>query len=98
MIYGPITQAGRVFNAFSTPDAASNHFLGWCWQGTVLVHGKLASGLGFPIEAPHRHMRLESGLEGRDQGLKLLKGQTGEIQELRGAGLQIGEPYTDSRE
>src|SRR5439155_13907649 len=32
-----------------------------------------------------------------DQGLKLLEGHTGDIQELRGAGLQIGEPYTGHR-
>ena len=39
-------------------------------------------------------MRLERGLKGRDQLLKLVEGQAGEIQELRGAGLHIGEPYT----
>ena len=64
-----------------------------CRQGAVLVHGKLAGGPGFPIEAPRRHMRLERGLEGRDQLLKLVEGQAGEIQELRGAGLHVGEPY-----
>src|SRR5262245_8110875 len=39
-------------------------------------------------------MRLEGGLEGRDQLLKLVKGQTGEIQELQRAGLYIGKPDT----
>jgi len=63
-------------------------------QGTVLVHAKLASGAGLPIEAPRRHVRLEGGLEGRDELLKLGEGQAGEIQELRRAGLQIGKPYT----
>jgi hypothetical protein len=38
-------------------------------------------------------MRLERGLEGRDQSLKFLKGQAREIEELGGAGLHIGEPY-----
>ncbi len=39
-------------------------------------------------------MGLERRLEGRDQLLKLLQGHAREIQELRGAGLHIGEPYT----
>ncbi len=42
-------------------------------QGAVLVHGKLAGGPGFPIEAPRRQMRVERRREGRDQDLKLLK-------------------------
>jgi hypothetical protein len=36
-------------------------------------------------------MALERGLEGRDQLLKLVERQAREIQELRGAGLQLGE-------
>jgi hypothetical protein len=36
-------------------------------------------------------MRLESGLKGWDEGLKLVKGHAGEIQELRGAGLHVGK-------
>ena len=63
-------------------------------QGAVFVDGKLAGGSGRPIEAPRRHMRLECRLKRRDQDLKLLEGQTGEIQECCGAGLPIGEPYT----
>jgi len=55
-------------------------------------NGKLAGGPGFPIEAPRRHPRLESRLKGRDQGLKLVEGHAGEIQEFRWAGLQVGEP------
>ena len=39
-------------------------------------------------------MVLERGLEGRHQNLKLLEGQTGEIEELRRAGLHVSEPYT----
>jgi hypothetical protein len=42
-------------------------------QRAVLVHAKLASGPGFPIEAPRRHMCLERGLKGWDQLLKLVE-------------------------
>jgi hypothetical protein len=59
-------------------------------------HSKLAGGPRFPIETPHGHGRVERSLEGRDQRLKFLKGQTGQIQELCGAELHIGEPYTAS--
>jgi hypothetical protein len=37
-------------------------------------------------------MGLESCLKGRNQVLKLIEGQAGEIQKLRRAGLQVGEP------
>jgi hypothetical protein len=36
-------------------------------------------------------MRVERRLKGWDEDLKLLEGQAGEIQELQGEGLQIGE-------
>jgi hypothetical protein len=39
-------------------------------------------------------MRLERGLKGWDQLLKLVESQACHIQELRGAGLQIGKLYT----
>src|SRR5262249_49328216 len=65
-----------------------------CRQGTVLIHAKLAGGPEFAIKAPGRHMGLERRLEGRHQLLKLVEGQAGQIQELRGAGLHIGKPYT----
>src|SRR6266852_7267164 len=61
-------------------------------QGAVLVHGKLAGRPGLPIEAPRGHMRVERGLKGRNQLLKLVEGQAGQIQELRGAGLYIDTP------
>src|SRR3989442_11525812 len=48
-----------------------------------------------PIEAPRRHPCLERRLKGRDQLLKLVEGQAGEIQELRGARLQVGKPSMD---
>jgi len=65
-----------------------------CWEWTVLVHGKPAGGPRFPIEAPRRHMRVQRRLKGRDQLRKLGEGQAGAIQEPRGAGLQVSEPYT----
>jgi hypothetical protein len=37
---------------------------------------------------------LERDLEGRDQLLKLVESQAGEIQELYWTGLQVSEPYT----
>ena len=60
-------------------------------QGAVFVHGKLTGGAGFPIEAPRRHVGLERRLEGRDEELKLVERQAGEIEELCRAGLHIGE-------
>src|SRR5437899_6662419 len=63
-------------------------------ERTVLVDREPACGPGFPIEAPRRHMRLERRLERGDQLLKLVERQARQIQELRGAGLHIGEPDT----
>ena len=59
-----------------------------------MVHAKPAGGAGFPIEAPRGHVGLKRGLKRRDQLLKLVQGQAGEIEELCGAGLQVSEPYT----
>jgi len=61
-------------------------------QGAALVDGKLASGPGFPIEAPRGHMRVKRRLKGWDELLKLVESQAREIQELCEAGLQISEP------
>ena len=47
----------------------------------MLVHAKLAGGARLPIEAPYRYMGLERRLKGRDQLLKCVEGQVGEIQE-----------------
>src|SRR6266568_1612961 len=66
----------------------------WRRQGAVFVHGKLAGRPGFPIEAPGGHMCLKRRFKGRDELLELVERQAREIQELRGAGLQISEPYT----
>jgi hypothetical protein len=61
---------------------------------TVLGHREPAGGPRFPIEAPRGERRADRRLEGRDQLRKLVARHTGQIQELRGAGLHIGEPYT----
>jgi len=37
-------------------------------------------------------MRFERGLKGWDQALKLIEGETGQIEYLCRAGLEIGEP------
>jgi len=63
-----------------------------CREGAVFVDGKPASRPRFPIHLPRRHTGLKRGLEGRDQLLKLVERQAGEIQELHRAGLQRGEP------
>ena len=60
-------------------------------QGAILIDGKLAGGPGFPIEALLGHMRLKRRLKRRDQLLKLVEGQAGQIQELRGAILHVAE-------
>ena len=67
----------------------------WRWEGAVLLHTKSTSGSRLPIKAPRRHVRLERDLKGWDELLKLVKGQTGQIEELHGAGLYVGELDTD---
>ena len=57
---------------------------------TALVHREPAGDPRLPIEAPRGHMRLERGLEWRDQLLEFVQGQAGQIQELRGAILHVG--------
>lgn len=64
----------------------------WRRQWTVLVGGVPPGGARLPIEAPGGHMRLERGFTGRDQRLKLGHCETGQIEQLCGAGLEIGEP------
>jgi hypothetical protein len=54
----------------------------WCWEGAIFVDGKPARGPRFPIHSPYRHTGLKRGLEGRDELLKLIERQAGEIQEL----------------
>ena len=61
-------------------------------QRAVLVRRVPAGGARLSIEAPLRHMRLECRLEREDQMLKLLDGETGQIEHLCRAGLDVGEP------
>jgi len=61
-------------------------------QGAALVGRVPPGGARLPIEAPVGHMRLERGIKGRDQLLKLGHRETGQIEHLRGAGLEIGKP------
>ncbi len=61
-------------------------------QWTVLVRGVAPGSTRVPIKAPGGHMGLECGIKGRDQLLQLCQRETGQIQDLRGAGLEIGEP------
>jgi len=61
-------------------------------QGAVLVDGKPTRGPRLAIHPPRRHPGVERGLEGRDELLKLIEGQAGEIQKLHRARLQRGKP------
>ena len=61
-------------------------------QRRVLLRRVPAGGARLPIEAPSGHMGLEHALKDRDQPPKLVQRQTGQIQDLRGAGLDVGEP------
>jgi hypothetical protein len=60
-------------------------------ERTVFVHRAPAGGPRFPIEAPRCEMCLERCLKGRNEALKLVERETGQIQELCGAGLHVGE-------
>jgi hypothetical protein len=61
-------------------------------ERTVLV-GRVPPGRArLPSEAPGGQVALERGLNGGDQRLKFVHGETGHIQDLRRAGLEIGEP------
>jgi hypothetical protein len=61
-------------------------------QRTVLVSRIPPGRARLPIEAPVGHVALKRGLKGWDQLPKLGHGETGQIQDLRRAGLEIGEP------
>src|ERR1700730_5180773 len=62
------------------------------WAG--LINGKSACGPRFAVQTPIRHVGLKRRLEGRKQTLELFEGQTGEIEELRGAEPHVSKPYT----
>jgi hypothetical protein len=62
------------------------------WQRTIRG-GRVPPGdARLPVEAPVGHMSLERSFKGWDQLANLLHGETGQIQELRGAGLDLGKP------
>jgi hypothetical protein len=60
-------------------------------EGTVLVGRPPTGGAWLPIEAPEGHMSLEGRLKGWDNLLKLVNRETGQIEHLGRAHLQIGE-------
>jgi hypothetical protein len=61
------------------------------WEWTVLI-GRLATGGAWlPLEPPAGHMGLEGGFEGWHSRLQLVHRETGQVQDLRGAGLDVGE-------
>ena len=63
----------------------------WRRQRTVLVRRVRPGGARLPIEAPFGHVSLECALKGRDQQLKLVNGETYQIQHRYGADLDLGE-------
>jgi hypothetical protein len=62
-----------------------------CRQRTVRVRRVPARGAWLPIETPVGHMGLEGGLKWGDQLPQLVHGETGQIEHLCRAGLEIGE-------
>ena len=60
-------------------------------QRTGPVDAKAARRAGFAIEPPRGHPALKRRLEGRHQAGKLLPGHTGQIQQFRGAGVDVTE-------
>ena len=60
-------------------------------QRTVLVSRVSPGRAWLPIEAPVGHVALERGLNGWDQLLKCLHGETGQIEHLCRARPEIGE-------
>ena len=63
----------------------------WRRPRTVLIGRVPASGARLAIQAPGGPMRWEGCLKRRNPLLQLLQGETGPIQHLRGAGLDVGE-------
>jgi hypothetical protein len=60
-------------------------------EGTVLRGALTTGGARLPIKAPEGHMGLKGGLKRRDYRLKLVHRETGQIEHLCRAHLQIGE-------
>src|SRR4030095_15861924 len=63
-------------------------------ERTGLVDREPAGAPRLPIEAPRGERRVARRLEGRDSLVQLIECQAGQIHELHGASLPIGEPYT----
>jgi hypothetical protein len=61
-------------------------------QRTVRIGRIPAGGTRPPIKAPVGHVRFERSLKGWDQVLKLIEGETGQIEHLCRAGLKLSEP------
>jgi hypothetical protein len=60
-------------------------------QRTGLSSGRPADRARLPIEAPLGHLGLKCGLKRRDQAPQRIQGQTGQIQPLERAGLEVDE-------
>lgn len=63
-----------------------------CRQRTVRVRRIPARDAGLPIETPVGHMGLKGSLKGWDQLPQLVHGETGQIEHLCRAGLELDEP------
>ena len=61
-------------------------------QRTVRVGRVAAGGTRPSIEAPCGHVGLERGFKGWNPLPKLRYGETGQVQDLSGAGLEVGKP------
>jgi glycosyltransferase involved in cell wall biosynthesis len=59
--------------------------------GSRMLGIRAAGRARLPIEAPLGHKGLKGGLKRRAQAPKLIQGQTGQIQRLKRAGLEVGE-------
>jgi hypothetical protein len=75
-------------------DQANQPSICWRRQRTVVIGRVPTGGARSSIETPVGHMGLERRLERRYQLLKLIHGETGQIEPLCGAALEIGEPYS----
>jgi len=75
-------------------DQDTQHAILLRWQGTIVVGRLPAGGPRGPIDAPLGPRRLARCVKGRDQRLKLLHGEAGQIQHRRGVGLDRAAAYT----
>jgi hypothetical protein len=61
-------------------------------QWTVRIGCIPPGGTRSSIEAPFGHVRLERGFKRSNQRPKLLSRETGQVEHLGGAGLDVGKP------